>query len=363
VHHGFSISKETYRKIEEILLLPEILKSHGWVTLAVDWLGRCHKKGYDYYSGILHKYKPKQPRFLQPGHLIGRILDRLTKGIFKGYDEANICTDKAIALIAKNRTKRFFLFVHYWDTHYPYNPPLKYALPLHSLHRRYDGEIEFVDYEIGRLMDYLKKLRLLEETLIIFTSDHGESINEHKIFHDHHGLYDVTIHVPLILRHSRLSSTRVKNLVSHVDLVPTILEILNLSVDELFDGKSLVPLIEGKIKQLRSAIYVEERYAQRKIAIRTWKYKYIQALNHEGALCKMCNRVHGGINELYNLEKDPMELRNVIDEIPEKAKMFRTKLEKWKRSFVHVEEEKEESVFAKGEEKEILERLRRLGYI
>lgn len=195
-------------------------------------------------------------------------------------------TRHAIKVMGERLDRRspFFLFVHYWDTHTPYNAPKRFekrffdedddsvriedvlrriknpewreylrkvtkgAKTASEIIARYDGAIAYVDEEIGVLMDFLEKQGVLDESVVILTSDHGESLTEHDIFFDHHGLYDVTIRVPLIIWCPSMFSShvRVSSLVQHVDLVPTVLDILNIGGRYGFDGESLLPLIGGK---------------------------------------------------------------------------------------------------------------------
>ena len=158
-----------------------------------------------------------------------------------------------------------------------------------------------------------------------------ESLTEHNIFFDHHGLYDVTIRVPLIIWCPSMFSghVRVSSLVQHVDLVPTILDILNIGERYGFDGERLVPLIRGERNCIRSLVYVEEAHTQRKRAIRTENFKYIYALSNREVVCRYCGFIHGGVKELYCLKEDPQELLNVVEKYPRVAQELEETLEKW----------------------------------
>jgi arylsulfatase A-like enzyme len=98
--------------------------------------------------------------------------------------------------------------------------------------------------------------------------------------------------------------------VQHVDLVPTICEIAGVVAPPGGDGASLVPLIDGKLHEIRDAVFIEESYVQRKAALRTDRYKYIQALDGTG-WCRYCEKVHIGLEELYDLQDDPGETRDL----------------------------------------------------
>jgi len=210
---------------------------------------------------------------------------------------------------------------------------------------------------------------LLQQTFVILTSDHGESLTEHGIYFDHHGLYDVTIHVPLILRYKKLSKNeKVVSLVQHIDIVPTVLEVLGLNSQSLvLDGKSILAPRRHETEKLRSAIYVEEVHWEHRRAIRTSRYKYIYAPSPEDAICRCCKCVHGGIEDLYYLKEDAEETQNIIQRKPEQAILLRRKLDRWiefledKRQ--RVQERSSSYAYKDREEKEIVKRLRKLGYL
>lgn len=376
INHGPKITEEEIREFNRkgIILLPEILKSRGYTTVAIDWLRRWHRRGYIQYGVINYKY----PTFLFPflRILFPFLRKRRSFKIRKPTEDARTISDQAINIIRKNRKKKFFLFIHYWDTHTCYNPPKGYvekfrqkkdgegqtieevldklgnpewrsyirrcvkgAQRTSEIIARYDGAIAFIDHEIGRLIDALEECGILEQTLIVLTSDHGESLTDHGIYFTHHGLYDETIHVPLIIRSDGLpKNKRIKGFVQHVDVVPTILDFLGIEVGVDFDGKSLVPLVNNEIKTLRSFVYVVEAHTQRKRAIRTYGYKYIHALSEEGAICRSCERVHGDTEELYDLNKDPGEVKNMVMEQTEKANALKKQLSDWIK---HLENKKE----------------------
>lgn len=356
IHHGDRVEPGDLNTFESlnVRLLPQILQENGYKTIAIDWMGRWFEKGFDYYGyrlkrnflrkllyytvtlpyihlryiaaniGLLRIYA-KRRRFSIPSLWKG-LRDvfqtfRFSFELARVQDSAFV-TGLAQELIKKVKKEKFFLFLHYWDTHSPYYCPKKLLgeekRPLNTkdaLLSRYRGAVRYVDQQIGRLLDILKDERLIEDTLIIITSDHGESLTEHDIFFDHHGLYDVTTHVPLVLYYPKTFSEpkRVKGLVEHIDLVPTLCELLNIEYEGYnFDGMSLMPLIRGERKQMRGYVFNEESYAQRKIGLRSEKFKYIFAPDG-GGICNYCQRVHGGKEEVYDLEQDPEEVVNIAD--------------------------------------------------
>ncbi len=295
--------------------------------------------------------------------------------------DASYMTDSAIESIKNIRKANFFLFLHYWDTHSPYNCPKEYQT-YRGLDRkkrlisRYSGAIQYVEQQLGRLFRELKDKNLWDNTIVIITSDHGESLTEHGIFFDHHGLYDVTIRVPLILRYPRIvpRAERIKGFVQHTDLVPTILGILEINAEKLYlDGTSLVPLIQKNVSEIRPFVYCEESYVQKKRALRTRRYKYICAVDGVG-YCSYSHRIHGGPEELYDLKDDPLEQVNIVERNPSIRRELRRKLDEFidhltlkrqkeikQQDLLQFDEET--YAYSPEEEEEIERRLRSFGYV
>lgn len=420
--HGERVKEDCIERLNlsGIRFLPEILRSNGYTTFAVDWLGRWHKRGYDYYSGmstspgvpLIKEFLHERLRSLLHESLLRlgflRFPSSLRKILF-GESAAVDLTDEAVSLIKSAPVQPFFLFVHYWDTHFPYHAPADYVKEYRgNLHNqniqeildridpistsytrigkylkvdsvdeviaRYDGAIAYVDHEIGRILETLDECGVSDDTIFILTSDHGESLTEHGIFFEHHGLYDVSIHVPLIISYSESpKGKRTRGFIQHFDIVPTILDILGIETQNFdFDGKSALPLISGETEQMHPAIYAEEAYWQRKRAVRTYDNKYIAALSEKGAVCRACKCVHGGIEELYDLNEDPEETQNMVEEDPRVANTMKRQLSKWVRSLEHKKKkerirkemkELSETTYSQEEKEKVMERLRSLGYL
>lgn len=410
INHGPRVTDIEVKTFNErkIKLLPEILKENGYKTLAIDWLWRWHKRGYDYYSGAkpqlsLHGFLKQQfrkfplLRKLIRQSMVDKLQEKVFKGVSKAYEDARYVTDHAIKVIKENSGEKIFLFLHYWDTHAPYLPPKEYIDNYGRTKKRieelfryftstrfkeefevfeksvleyksaiissYDGEISFIDHEIGRLIDFLQTQGIMNNTMIILTSDHGESLIEHGIYLDHIGLYDETIHVPLILIHPELPEDKhIQGFVQHFDIVPTILEILGIESNISFDGKSVLSLINGS--QLHSAIYAEEAQYQRKRTIRTKNWKYIHLLSQKDEICRRCGRIHGAREELYDLTKDPKEVNNIIEKEPEIAVTLKKRLDNWIEKYNYQEPTIETTAETYKEDMDKVEdRLKGLGYI
>lgn len=415
VHHGDKITSEDLQTFDNsnVNLLAEILHQTGYRTLAIDWMGRWFKRGFDYYGytskqNLLEKLLYRI--FVLPRVHLNYMLANIgllriyarkrepsirsnwkgLKDVFNTFcftfelariQDAGQVTRLAEKLISQLKNEKFFLFLHYWDTHSPYNCPKKYMPvngrsrnPIDSFLLKYQGAVNYIDDNIGKLLNVLKEQKLMENTLLILTSDHGESLTEHDIFFDHHGLYDETTHTPLILHNAKIirEAKRITGFVQHIDLVPTLCELLDIEDKNMaFDGKSLWPLIKGEKDDIRDFAFNEESYVQRKIGLRTNRYKYIFAPDGLGK-CNYCQKVHAGPEELYNLDHDPKETVNRIREdkhatrkIKHKINDLIKKLDKKKQLELnkgYSEKKSSRHVQDYNEEKRIQKKLRSLGY-
>jgi arylsulfatase A-like enzyme len=195
---------------------------------------------------------------------------------------------------------RFFLWTHLYDAHRPYDPPEPYrSIYGHNL---YIGEIAFADSQIGRLLQALEERQLLDRAVVIVTADHGESLGEHG--ERDHGIfvYDDVLRVPLIVRAPGLRPSRIGEVVRLTDIMPTALDLLDVPSPPV-DGVSLVDLMSGRRRDLNLEAYSESLYPQRLgwsplRALRDRRFKLIDAPRPE----------------LYDLEQDPFEERNIYDE-------------------------------------------------
>lgn len=221
----------------------------------------------------------------------------------------------------------------------------------------YDGEIAYLDYRIGELVNFLRKEELFDETLLIITSDHGENFGEHGFASHGYCLYDTLIRVPLIITCPSLiqSKRRISSLVSTIDIFPTVIRALGLmKTPSDIQGVSLYPFGKQKFHRFVCAEF-EKGHTRIGVSmekglkcIRTKSHKYIVSSNQE--------------EELYNLQNDPFEKRNLINECPDKARLLRTELERiMDISYFGPEE----SIYMedKHEQEQLIRRLKQLGYI
>lgn len=172
---------------------------------------------------------------------------------------------------------------------------------------KYFGEISLIDHEIGRVLKKLDELSLKEETLVIFTTDHGDLMGSHGMWNKIYTMYHDTLHVPMIMRWPGKipAGAQCDKFVTHfVDMLPTIYDVIGQPCPDGIEGQSMLPLMLGQDQEREDCIISESHgghmglYSMR--ALCTNKYKYV---------------LHGaGKDELYDLEADPYEINNLIDE-------------------------------------------------
>ncbi len=214
---------------------------------------------------------------------------------------ADEVTGAAVEWLKEKKDRNFFLWVHYYDPHDIYNPPSPYREIYKD--NPYDGEIAFTDEHIGVLLASLKELELDKNTLIVFVADHAEGFGEHEEFGHSVFVYDTTVKVPLIFACPGLieAGKVVEEQVRLVDVMPTILDFMQLEKHEAVQGNSLIGLIDGRIDSLDLPAYSESLYARLHYnwselrSFRTREWKYIQSPDPE----------------LYNIRDDPQELVNL----------------------------------------------------
>ena len=245
----------------------------------------------------------------------------------------------------------FFVWLHLYDPHSPYDPPE----PFHSQYagRLYDGEVAYADSQLARLFDYLRKCGLYDRTLIVLLGDHGESLGEHG--EDEHGffIYNSTLHVPLIFKLPRGEGAPrvVRRLVGTIDVSPTILELLHLRdpLSRQFQGASLASDVLGKETATARPVYSETFYPRDSLGwselqcLTTDHYKYIQAPH----------------SELYDLTKDPKEMRNLYGENSTLSAALREQLLDIERRYSSTQA----AAVGPPLPPESVEKLRSLGYL
>src|SRR6266480_6652920 len=259
----------------------------------------------------------------------------------------NLVADVTLDWLNKNYAKKFFLWMHLYDPHYPYRPPAPYDAEYKD--RPYDGEIAFADAQVGRLIRFLKSKGLYRNTLIILSGDHGESLGEHG--EKTHGffIYNATLHVPLIIHlPGDMHARTVANLVNLADLMPTVLAALNIQIPAQVQGQSLLPLMSPKKEDNARSLYAETFLPRLHFnwselrGVETETYHFIDAPKPE----------------LYDLRKDPGETHNLFAEKKAVTEEMRVRLAKLIQQYTAGQELAEKT----GLDPALMERLKSLGY-
>jgi len=219
----------------------------------------------------------------------------------------NEVADRALAWLDTVAGSRFFGWVHFYDAHSPYDPPEPYRSRFAA--DAYDGEIAFVDAQVQRLLDWLERRDLLKKTVVAIVGDHGESLGEHGERTHGFFVYQSVLDVPfaVLTPFDRLRGRTVNEVVRTVDLMPTLMDVLSIPLTGRVDGTSLVPLIvpmakrSGAVQELDA--YAESMYPRYHFgwsevrSLTSGRFKYIEAPRPE----------------LYDLEQDPRETRNLYE--------------------------------------------------
>ena len=324
--------------VEGVPVLAEVLKEHGYNTTCVGFQWNAAGRGYDKYIDF-------------PGWGPDREDGRAHKA--EALNEVAIPELERLA----GEDKPFFLFLRHMDPHSPYLPPEPFQSMFfqgdpcdpedHRMEKvyafkpfadyiaswipegctnpdyvisQYDAAIAYMDSCIQRVLQKLHDLGIEDDTIVVFVSDHGETLYDHDCFFDHHGMYDPTLVVPLILRwNGHLpAGKRIGDYCQLKDFMPTLLELMGIETDLKFDGRSLMPLVRGEERTAEPEIYITECTWMRKHGWRTPEWKLIVALEPDFHFKPEL--------ELYNLIQDPQENHNVAAENPEVVEMLKKRM-------------------------------------
>jgi len=355
---------------KDIVTLPQLLKSQSFTTAFVS----AH---YSIPETIENRKDKDWDFFINYS-------SEVNKNNFYIINNANRVTKNVISQLKKNRFRQFFLWMHFMDVHAPYRPPEPYnkiyvddvyykgatkvkllsdenwnsfgGIPkymqlgknniLDYYISQYDGEIKFVDENIGKIVTYLEELDLCDNTIIIITADHGEVFGEHNYFGHDRILCNTTLKVPLIIIIPWIQNQREKvaGLVETIDIAPTILDLLNLKIPKDFQGESLSSLILNKRKnRKKDYAFSSTAHADKKFSIITDEWKLI--------FDKEKNKY-----EFYNLKDASVELSDMIRKEKNKFIFLKSKLE-W-----HIGENIK-SAHEEGIDRKNKKILKSLGYV
>ncbi len=329
---------------EGVKMIAELLKEQGYFTASADNLGRWFLRGVDHTED--YKWEISQP------------------SAWRKAEAVNNAAIKALTHCA-DQDSPFFLFLHYWDPHTPYLPPAPFDRMFYAGNEydpdndsmdelwdfenfkhyfaewmpgvtdiefpkaQYDASIAYLDTCLSHLFAHIDELGLTSDTLLVITADHGEELDEHGCWFDHHGLYDTNLHIPLILHcpGELPAGRRVHGLTQTPDITPTILDFLEFSEiakREGMTGKSLLPLINDLSKTTRGTtdiLHITENTWMKKRGVRTSTWKLIVPLEIPD--------IHGRSDvELYNLCDDPGELNNLAEARPEVVSELKERMDR-----------------------------------
>lgn len=337
-HHGVRVNGNTALGDGQTTLT-EVLAGRGYRTGAFVGAfvldGRWGlKQGFEHYDDAfdLKKYKTLDLGGVQrPGNQV---------------------MDAALAWLDERKAAPFFAWIHLYDPHSPYEPPepfrSEYGRDLAGL---YDGEIAFMDSQIGRCMAWLKANGLEDRTVVVLVGDHGEGLGDHG--EGTHGffIYEYAVHVPLIIAAPLrgLKGVRVAAQASTVDVFPTILELARVPAAGAVNGRSLVRDTFLRRKAGEGAAYGESMAPSLQFgwsplhSLRTTRYKYIQAPRPE----------------LFDLGRDPGETDNLVYKESAVARTMKADLDRLMAETGRDSPPPQ----AADLDKDTLERLAALGYV
>ena len=325
----------------KVRTLPEILRKEGYNTTCVGFTGNPSSRGFSRYLSYEQVWGPWEKRPLRKAEELNKVavpeIERLNRS-----------------------AKPWMMMLRHMDPHAPYLPPPPYdsmfyhGKPCDKKNKsmdkvrefkpfrdfllswlppgisdkdfviaQYDGAVAYLDACLQVIFNQLEAMGILEETIVVLNGDHGETLYDHECWFDHHGMYDPTLVVPLIIRYPKKlpMGYRVAGYNQHKDLVPTILELAGLKSDIRFDGRSLMRLVEGREASFDSEFYITECTWMRKHGWRTPHWKLIVALEPDFHFKPEI--------ELYNLVEDPLENRNVANKHRDVVAMLRARMDKW----------------------------------
>lgn len=341
---------EAIRYMEGLRTYTDILAEHGYICgLAGKWhLGDagCPQHGFSYWEPLAMG----GDNYFYPVVLRDGKFDMLRHTYITNY-----ITDKALDFLRNRDTEKpFYLSVHYTAPHSPWErnqhpeefydlyqdcpfvetpnvPPHKWGHAYSQEERRkrlqgYYAAVTAMDSDIGKLVGYLKKEGLWDDTIVIFTADNGMSMGHHGIFGKGNGtfplnMYDTAVRVPMIVTYPKgiRGGCVAKGLYSHYDLMPTIAGLMGEAPEEGCPGRSFQEIFQGEVPDGRDAVVVYDEYGPARM-IRTEEYKYI-------------HRYPYGENEFYDLKADPGEESNLaLSKDPAVLKTIaalRSRMEQW----------------------------------
>lgn len=307
-----SIHKTSMRGVpkEKAFSPIEIIRADGFRTAAFTGGGQMsHAFGFD--RGFETYWEPKTDPFIK--------------------HQTHEMQEAAFQWLENHAKEKFFLFLHTYEVHCPYSPPKEFfqkwagwydgrlqkescytdirfvrrasAVDYEYIRSLYTAELNYVDFVMGRLFRKLKELKIYDQTLIIFLADHGESLGERR-YVGHNQLYQVQLHVPLILRVPGIQAMQIHAPLETLDVMPTIFELLKIQPkSSIFQGKSIVPLTRNPNAFDEDRPLISEQKGQ--VRVRVNQFAVVFSTNEDFP------------DRLHNLKTDPNELVNIATKNPQ----------------------------------------------
>lgn len=398
-------------------VLPEVLKGIGYRTVGISnnsWISRSFgfDRGFDIFINLwqlvqcetdfadpsakgMDKYR-KAAGLLMRGNPLVNLLNGIYGRFFwRRYDYGARRINRIVGRLLKNdlgKGQPFFLFINYLEPHLEYKAPEPYwgrflpegvakrdalsvnqdawaymggLVPMGEADRQiltalYDGEIAYLDHRIGELCGMLRRGGMLDDTLLILTSDHGENILDHGLMDHQYCLYDTLLKVPLVLRLPSYfeGGKSAEAVVQTTDIFPTVMEVLGIETEVNVQGRSLLRANTGRLAYSEyaapqpgmEAIYRKypagnfHRFDRSLLSVRRDNWKFISASD--------------GKEELYDLGQDPFEENDVAGSVPEVESALRAACAEWKERYWSEDAAGTEASMSG----EIRKRLEALGY-
>lgn len=345
------IANQGYDISENTKTLATRLKEKGYITSAfVSGAVNSLSQGFDTFDSQIFKYYYS--------------LDGVDRYGQESRDDYEKFLKKASDWIVQNKNKRFFTWIHLIDPHTPYFPSDEFSCKFNTkycsqiqgktvqeldfsraqyqqcqnntvpkdrielMNTLYDGSIATADVLVGKILKETEKSGINKNTIIVFYGDHGEGFDHNYYFNHQEVLYNSATHIPLIIYNPQSEKGAVSNtLLQNMDIMPTLLELLGISHENLFSGKSFVPaLTNNLITEMFSAktrkYSISSDSSWKKFSISDGRYKYIFSL--PGSCI-----YPGQPEELYDQQKDWNELNNIINEKMDVAKRLKSELLKY----------------------------------
>lgn len=324
--------------------LAEVLRQEGYRTSA--FVGAFPlaaqfglDQGFDLYEDTFHASEADRQRQMQD--------------IFFDERRAGAVVDAAISYHEERKAGPFFTFLHVFDPHQPQMPPAPYDIEYRD--RPYDGEIAYVDAQLGRFFDFLKERGEWDNTLVVLTADHGEGLGEHGELTHAILLHQATLHIPLILRGPGIPHGETREWTVSTQLFATLLERLGIQVPamEKSPSHSLWPIVEAG-GQAPGSYPRFTAFFETIAPLTTQGWSQLTAFMRED-----WRLVHGPTPELYQLDRDPGEQTNLFTAEPEVGEGLSAGLQTFLADF----ETKSVSESMGTIDEETRERLEALGYL